>query len=313
MANRVMCETCNKTIGKSAYKLQCGTCKKWFHTKCSNVSEVDARLFYERKTAWFCHDCVEERTSVRKSISSSAANLTPTIGTAIDQETETLKDLIRDLKEEMSTLRQSMDYMNNLFENERSRNKILADIVEEVKCENENLKKELHHIKNVVNNFEYQKIRNNLVISGVCENINEKQDEVKTKVLSVLKTIDKSFTDRDITTIKISKSKGGLPLIITTLVNEEKKSEILRKRAEVGKLNGEKCNLKNVKNIFVNEELTPSAYRLLKEAKELRRMGYQYVWTKNGSIYARRKNGENAVRIRDESHLNEIIELTQNS
>lgn len=62
MANGIIWETCNTIIGKSAHKLQCRTCKKWYDTKCSGVSKVNARLLYERKTAWLCHYCLEERT-----------------------------------------------------------------------------------------------------------------------------------------------------------------------------------------------------------------------------------------------------------
>lgn len=40
---------------------------------------------------------------------------------------------------------------------------IFSNIVEEVRFENYILKTQLYHMKNIVNNFEYQKIKNNKV------------------------------------------------------------------------------------------------------------------------------------------------------
>lgn len=59
--------------------------------------------------------------------------------------------------------------------------------------------------------------------------------------------------------------------------------------------------------IFASEHLTPQTKRLLFLAREFKKTaGYQYVWTTNGRVYLRKKEGAQYILIKNEAQITEL-------
>lgn len=69
--------------------------------------------------------------------------------------------------------------------------------------------------------------------------------------------------------------------------------------------NFKKCN-KSIK-IKVMEMLAPEVRELLQEAKSTLEKRFKYIWTKNGKIYIRKDDNENAIMIRNSSDIRRLI------
>lgn len=206
-------------------------------------------------------------------------------------------------------MKTSVNFMNDLFEEERNRNKIMGEMVEELKRENGMIKKELNYVKNYINNIEAQKIKNNIIITGICEDSREGQVLTKNKAAAVLSYIDENVTGENIDNIKIINLKNKKPIVVATLNNSEKRNSILRNRNKKGMLTGAKCNINNSnEKIYVNEEMTTVTYQLLREAFKLKDVGFQFIWHKNGTIYARLKEEEEAIKIQSAEIIKQLLE-----
>lgn len=60
--------------------------------------------------------------------------------------------------------------------------------------------------------------------------------------------------------------------------------------------------------LFMDEELTSETYKLFKKAKNLKLSGYKYVWHKNGTVLARKDDGDKYVIIKDETFLDGLLQ-----
>ncbi|KAK9882540.1 hypothetical protein WA026_021887 [Henosepilachna vigintioctopunctata] len=55
------CVVCDKTIGKSRYKIQCRKCDGWAHLNCTNIAKDD--IHDKKKIDWHCKQCRDSSTS----------------------------------------------------------------------------------------------------------------------------------------------------------------------------------------------------------------------------------------------------------
>lgn len=84
-----------------------------------------------------------------------------------------------------------------------------------------------------------------------------------------------------------------------------------RKYNRSNDLNTNKINLAGeTQTIYINEKLTPYNWKLLLIAnKTMKPLGVKYIWSKNGRIYMRKGEGEQAQHISSEEDVRIIISL----
>ncbi|CAH0555127.1 unnamed protein product [Brassicogethes aeneus] len=238
MPSRLSCNLCNKNITKSGYKIQCSICKSWFHQKCAQLSEFEIRVLQSRKKEWICLSHEKSEVSVNEH----------PINVNIDEEVtslETLKLLILELKTEVVQMNNGMKFINEMFEEEKHKNRVFAEIAEELKNENRILKSELHYVKSYINDIEREKISKNIVVNGVCEQKEDNIEEAKLKVTKVLQYIDAGVTEGDIEKIKIVPTNNR-PLVIATLFDKQKRLNLLKNKNKKGEITG-----KSVKSAII--------------------------------------------------------------
>lgn len=296
MANK-LCKACRKNIGKKI-KLQCGRCTGYFHLQCGNVTEVDARLMQAEKTSWTCKDCTADAYGSR---CSSVFNSPPKPN---GDDISELKNILKELQSEVRDIKRSMDFINEKYEEEKKRNKIMSEMFEEISRDNQTLKEKVQKLESVMNIQNASKIRQNICISGLP--INGEQ-ATSTDVVKLCTSLDVPVTANDVEDLRQFKTQKGIKIIVT-LKDLDLKRRILAARSKKGKLTPTRCGLgTSDAAIFINEELTKETYNLFKKAKNLKELGYKYVWHRNGKVLVRKNDGDNPVFISSESVLNELL------
>lgn len=309
---RAHCEVCDKSIPKSVYKITCASCKGWHHLGCVNLSEFEARIMSEQNKSWTCEGCRGQAAS------SGLHNLTlsgsPGTGKSVGSDTALtalvveLKAEIGGLRSEVSTMKQSLEFFNSLYEEQRKANKVMGEMMEEVKRENNKLRNDLTLLQNKVLNMEIVKCDKSIEINGAFEGA-DNDDVIKKKALKVLKYVIPDFSDNLVEDLKAIKPKDRAPLASLTLKSRAVVQDVLRGRREKGDINTTTCGIdQRAKRVFINEVLSKSTYQLLKEAKQLRQRGFKYVWSRNNLVFIKKDDGDQAIRMKDSAHVKAILQ-----
>lgn len=308
MTNNKNCKLCKRNIGKKL-KLFCGLCRNYFHLECGKVSEVDARLMQQEKTSWNCEDCNSEQGS---SARSKRTSLMQTFQISQDgaeyNGISELKSMIRELQTDIRDMRQAMEFLNDKYEEERKRSKIMSDMCTEMSKDNQMLKDKVLKLEKAINIQETNKIRNNLSVTGLVKDSKEK-DTVVDKMVKLCHYLNVAATKNDFEIIRHFELKNGIKTLIRTS-KWDLKNSLLKARAQKGRINGRDVGTADSNDpIFLTEELTQETYILLKKAKELKNVGYKYVWQKNGTVFARKVDGDRYIVIKNELLVNELLGL----
>lgn len=63
--------------------------------------------------------------------------------------------------------------------------------------------------------------------------------------------------------------------------------------------------------MYINQQLSVVCYKLLKDARKLRQIGYDYVWVKDGRVLVRKENGSKVVQIKNHNDIDSLIDENQ--
>ncbi|CAG9772317.1 unnamed protein product [Ceutorhynchus assimilis] len=196
MAPTRSCKICEKTVGKSTFRIQCcGPCKDWMHLSCSGLKKEDLDAVKAEKIKFFCKGCkseVNRRLSMRvsqgklykqsqDSVTSSSESSTDesqgrlatqpggtkrksirdSKNVTIRKKTSTSTDVnIPDLSQKFEKLEESMGFSNGILEELRKSFKNIISENKKIKNEQELLRKKVNHLQN-----EVEKIKGSLKTS----------------------------------------------------------------------------------------------------------------------------------------------------
>lgn len=328
-AVKVKCGICDQNIPKTKSKLLCGTCKRYFHPDCVGVAEEELRNI-GRSRIWACGKCKHSRSEVRKSQGPTQNNFdgqlpivgrrtsfggmasglnAPSENQLFQDNNQQILTEIQNMRKDFREFQESLGFLNQLLETEREKNERMMAEINIIKGENKFLRQELQYVQKFVERQETQQIQNNVVIYGLCSDTDE-DETAKNKAMKVLTFIDNNLTAREIKSFKLIKSKENQAAVQVSFEDTKRKSDILRCRYQKGKISGEMCDIPNVRDIYINEEMTAKTYKLLKESYKLKGYGYKYVWQRGGLVYARLTENGNVVKI---NTIDQIAEMIENS
>ena len=94
--------------------------------------------------------------------------------------------------------------------------------------------------------------------------------------------------------------------ILVRFKNINKKNYVYNNRKNLVKANFSSVD-PNIKNVYINENLTPKNKQLFYLANCHRKTNnWKFLWTTNGTVYLREKEGADAVIIRNVSDLDNL-------
>lgn len=295
------CKYCKKSVKTS---LDCRKCGSSFHRSCALQAKV-----VDKDEKVIC--CKLSVKSEIKSLESLPENSTSPVFANMDQKTltsiikSTLNDLLgpfkKDIEKKLSELKNSVQFMSDAFEDQK---RLYEQSLEEIKIlrnENNTLKAKVTVLESKFDMLEQKEKANNIIISGV-----PKQTETNTGVISkqIFTSMGVHIGENDIyESFRVNKQDDSM--ILVKLRKSEKKHEIMKKIKELKGITVLKCGLQGIdKKIFLNDDMTVVKRQLFKKARELKReRGYKAVYTLNGNIYVKKKDGVDAIKIVSEESL----------
>ncbi|KAH6946556.1 hypothetical protein HPB50_013971 [Hyalomma asiaticum] len=217
----------------------------------------------------------------------------------------------RNLRAEIDEMKRSMDFFSKTLDD--TNEKLVATLAENNALKKENcvlqhkvssLEKKLADCQSGLLQSEQYSRNRNLEIKGVTEKPNENLVEVLQKIGEV---VGETVTAEDIDVChRVRTKQAGQTNIIVQFQRRDKRDQLLQKSRKK-RLTNPSLGLPTESPVFVNEHLCPEVKKMLGMAiARKREHSWKFVWTKNGTIHARRTETSPVVRIMRESDLNKI-------
>lgn len=304
-----LCKTCTSAISKKSPGLQCsGSCRHFFHAngRCCNVNKDQLAILTSLSgTCWKCENCLRNDRDFPRSASISDSE-DPSDSKGL------LLQTILDLKSEMKLLRESVTFCSDKvsdFEEALKDLKKYMKLTEDLKTENNNLKKQVCDLTNQLDHMEQYSRLNNLEIQGIPEKTGE-------NLITVMETIGIYLNfPIDVNHIdaihRVASRYSGAPRnIIVKFTSRRVKENLLAAYKSLRLTNKTKSGLKidGISDVlYMNEHLTQSNKLLYKEArKSAKEKSYKYVWVKNGRIFLRKDDRSRITVVTDLDCLSKL-------
>ena len=225
-----------------------------------------------------------------------------------------VKGEVANQAEVIESMKKSLTFLNHQFEDIKRENENMKE-VKVFKLENERLNVQMKEMKKEISSSSLQLDyieRNlkskNVEIIGVPILKNENVVDVAVKVM---KKVDPQLCEEDIESArrlvkKDKKNEVTKSSILVRFKNINKKNYVYTNRKNLVKANFSSVD-PNIKNVYINENLTPKNKQLFYLANCYRKTNnWKFLWTTNGTVYLREKEGADAVIIRNVSDLDNL-------
>ncbi|KAL4718093.1 hypothetical protein ACJJTC_015311 [Scirpophaga incertulas] len=238
------------------------------------------------------------------------------ISTKIDSLTSSIRSDLKTVKEEMSDMKGSMEFMNSKFESLLKEHAETKEAMTELQRENTALHSTVKDLNARVNALEQSARSNNVEIQCVPERKNENLVQMITQLSSVIKYNIKH--EQILNCTRIAKIKPNSPRpksIVVQFISKKIRDEFLaasitfnRNKSIQDKLNSSHLGLNGEKSpIFIVDHLSPLNKTLHAAARAVgREKGFKHVWVRNGRIFMRRTDDSDYIFVRDMDSLNSI-------
>ncbi|XP_075559999.1 uncharacterized protein LOC142591573 [Dermacentor variabilis] len=228
------------------------------------------------------------------------------------KERDVLSDL-RELRSDMKQMKEGLEFMEKQFEtmkqqfmegrNERESLRKENDRLKAKCSENESIIVELQ--KRVVQGEQYSR-RSNVEIKGLVE----KNENIIDLVGQISGVVGEPISADDIEVChRVLSREQGKTNVIVQFKTKQKRDHVVEK-ARKSRIRNRDVGISSEAQIFVNEHFCPTLKRLLAQAiakkKKKRENQWQFVWTKNGKIFARKTESSQVVSIETDSDLVKI-------
>ncbi|KAJ0183174.1 hypothetical protein K1T71_001150 [Dendrolimus kikuchii] len=222
-----------------------------------------------------------------------------------------LSAILSPLREEISSLKEAINFVDNKFESFGKRIDSLEIKMKSIASstsELNDLKNRLDRFENDNNNKEQWSRRSNVEIYGIPDRKNENLINVIKEIADRCKFSFNPSTDIDFITRVAPKNKDNKQIkpIVVRFLARYRKDDFLALVRKL-KLKTSDLGFSGSSPIHFNDHLTSANKSLLKRAKELaKEKNFMYVWVKNCSIMVRRSDTSPVIHIVDIKDLNKI-------
>lgn len=306
------CALCNKAFVARSIRIACGKCAGVYHKACSKVSDDSWSSFADGSVLFNCCKCRASRRSsvigappeAQRDASAQSSDLSALKDDIVtfNDALGSFKDTVRGVEASLTNLHDSMTSIEQRLAMFESRFKILDEVVEE----NTRLKNRLDMIEKrlATNGTTATKSRDlpkaqptfQATISGVEKSDNESMDDILSKILT---NLDPGIKNDVVKCHRMPKSNS----VVVTTLKSRSSLENLIKAAKEKKPTADIVGGDGSTRIYINEILPTTCYKLLRAAKELRKVGYKYVWCRHGKVFAKKSEGEKVCVIKSESDV----------
>ena len=225
---------------------------------------------------------------------------------------------IETLRAEVIEIKESQAFICNQYDSLKAEHDKVIEVNTLQKEEISNLKSQAAALKTQeikdsikVDELEQYGRRQNLEIVGVSEKEDENTNAI---VLEVAKMLDVDIMSSHISTSHrlpkkkaSSRNNSGSSPIIVRFTSRDIRNQIYANRKKARFVDLKNFSVSDTKNIFVNENLTPTRKQLFwKTKQEVKNNSWKYIWTHNGNVFVKKDDNASITAIKNELDLNLI-------
>lgn len=307
------CHHCSSAIKTNERSLTCVDCSNKYHLKCANINTSQ---FNTVKNKWSCVLCLNKNNSAEN----GSVNLKDIL-LHLQANTSELREFKKVVTNQMSTIQESLDevrksqeFISKQYDEIKIKfDKLIKDFDGLNKAVSENslytkkLETELEELRRRTNKLEQEQLANSLIITGVKEDKNEDLKGIFMNLMDHLK-----LPGLKTTFMNAYRLKSG-PIIVD-LIHKSFRNMILN--AKKGKkLNNHDIGLTNQskKEFFVNERSTSETIAIYKKARELKELGFKFIWTKFGSVFIKKNEKCQPRKFESLDEIEKFVNIVSNS
>ena len=226
-------------------------------------------------------------------------------------EIETLRAEVREIKESQAFIYNQYDSLKAEYDKLIEVNTLQKEEISNLKSQAAALKTQEIKDSIKVDELEQYGRRQNLEIVGVPEKEDENTNAI---VLEVAKMLDVDIMSSHISTSHrlpkkkaSSRNNSGSSPIIVRFTSRDIRNQIYANRKKARFVDLKNFSVSDTKNIFVNENLTPTRKQLFwKTKQEVKNNSWKYIWTHNGNVFVKKDDNASITAIKNELDLNLI-------
>ena len=230
-------------------------------------------------------------------------------------EIETLRAEVIEIKESQAFICNQYDSLTAEYDKLIEVNTLQKEEISNLKSQAAALKTQEIKDSIKVDELEQYGRRQNLEIVGVPEKEDENTNAI---VLEVAKMLDVDIMSSHISTSHrlpkkkaSSRNNSGSSPIIVRFTSRDIRNQIYANRKKARFVDLKNFSVSDTKNIFVNENLTPTRKQLFwKTKQEVKNNSWKYIWTHNGNVFVKKDDNASITAIKNELDLNLIKKLS---
>lgn len=271
--NKILCLQCKTEVLENEDSVECDACNKTLHAQCSLLDKVQIdRLINNDSLSYKCHICVP--------------------GNDNNSQLSTILLEMREMKETMKFMSlQYDDILKGVKKNTKT--------IQELKKENKELKDDVNNLKETVSFLNNVRVRNDCVINGL--KYDEKVNAADI-VLNIAKQTGAKISGDDVEDAYFvsRRAQSNKSSVVVKFANKRSKTVFMKEKRKLR-------YLEDTKNIYINDFLSRDNIALLKHAQSLKSAGYKFIFSANGSIFAKQRDDSRPIRIKSLDDVDNLM------
>lgn len=313
----MQCVQCEEDVDDKIEIITCKGCKKPAHIDCAKKPSRAGRPAKFNKLTWFCKICFKDnKTQGEQSSDASDNGEDENVKNILLRFEKKIDDLV-DKTKEISDIKKSCEFLSNSYDvflkKQEEQDAKINSLTHQVEFLTKDSKQKdgiINELQSRVNEVEQGRLALNVEISGVeqkpCENMMEIVKNIAGK-LGIEETLNSVAEVYRANTVR--RGMQGMPpsLIVRFTSLRPRVCWIQKDNNKILTVN-DALKDGSTSKVYMNEQLTPYNKKLLWMTKQRARVkGYEFAWTKNGKIFARKDQLTGIVRIVCESDVERKI------
>lgn len=315
-----VCVKCSQFVGRRAHGVECSRCHSAHHAKCLGLSSDALAVLVRENPKWKCDTC--KNTTKRKSllIDDDIEVCAPPKDPQLESICEELKSLNKKYQDILTSINFCSDKISD-FEKSLATLENKCKGIDALQNENKELKLKISNLQQQVEDqAQYSRVYNveiqgvpykndeNVyqILEAIGREIHCPMDEVHVEYAHRVPSRNPNNKDGNIIARFFSRRIRDKVLAVATRMKRDRRS------ASVGGTPARGIKVEGVGDgIFINEHLSPKNRNLFKLARDAARTAsFKFVWSRNGSIYARKDERSRIVTIKSSDDVSKISRIS---
>lgn len=276
--NKTICVQCKTPVLDNEDSMQCDMCEKTLHCLCTKLDKKQIeKLVNDHSLEYKCHFCAPNNNNT---VVSDLAE----IKTKLNQ--------LDDIKETMNFMSAQYDaILKGVAKNKKK--------IDALQKENNNLREEVKSLKSSVKFLNDARVKNDCVINGIKVDGDVNATGV---VLEIAKKAGADICEDEVDDAYfLNKSKQpGTKSVVVKFSNNKAKQTFMHEKSKLKNIDG-------FKSVYVNDFLSRESMQMFNYAKSLKSVGYKFVFTKGGTVFAQFNENSKQIRLRTMDDVDKIL------